>query len=733
MPVRVRPALAVSLLLLALVSPAVAAEWNWTGPDGGPVFSLALQPGSSAVLYAGTQAGVFKSVDGGANWLPPVQRPPEAPVHDIAVEPSHPAVLYAVMGLNLFRSADGGAHWTAAGQSLPVVYEVEITPGGVVYAGTGTGVFRSPDGGATWQARSQGLPSRAVKALKIDPSRPERIYAGFDEGVYRTADSGAHWTAAAGSLVGVNDLAVSPASSKIVYAATQSGVARSLDGGASFLLVRSLGYTRAVAAPPGLAGTVYAGTPNGVFKSTDQGKTWTQVSAGLTDPDVQALLVDPAAPATLWAGTVSMARLGGVFRSTDAGAHWTLRSRGLSTVNVQLLEIDPHTPGTLFAVLGNFGLARSRDRGLHWTALTLPPATGITDVEVDPVNPSIVYALRGAAGPLLRSLDGGDSWSPLETAPNALFDLAIDPDDSSVLHGGGYGFHKSVDAGATWTRITPSPPIAVKQIEIASNGVLYAAATGQDPRIHLVQIYRSRDAGETWQPLPDSPFAFRLAISPSNPAVVYAFNGLEIFRTADGGDTWQKVSDLGALRVHSLAIAPGNPETLYAAMLDEGVLASTDGGATWSPVGEGLEETGAFLVKVDPHDPERLYAGVVFRGLATFHQPESCVPGAAVHCLQNGRFRVEVSWTDFQGNTGSGQVLPLSNETGGFWFFDPGNVELVVKILDGRGANGRFWVFAASLTSVELTLTVTDTETGKQRVYDNPPGHMASFGDTEAF
>jgi photosystem II stability/assembly factor-like uncharacterized protein len=528
----------------------------------------------------------------------------------------------------------------------------------------------------------------------------------------------------------LNDIAVSPASSKIVYAATQAGVARSLDGGATFLLARSLGYTRAVAAPLGLPGTVYAGNPQGAFKSTDQGKTWTPVSSGLTDPDVMALEIDPAAPATLWAGTASTARLGGVFRSTDGGAHWTFRSKGISLAYVPVLEFDPHTPGTLFAALGGFGLARSRDRGLHWTVLPLPPATGITDVEVDPVNPSLVYALRGAAGPLLRSTDGGDSWSPLETAPGALFDLAIDPDDPEVLHGGGYGFHKSVDGGATWTRIVPSPPVAVYQLEIAANGVLYAVASGQDPRIPVTSIRRSRDAGQTWEPLTNGPAVFRLAVSPSNPAVLYATSGIAVHRTTDGGDTWQQVSALE--RAVSLAVDPADPDTVYAAVSDQGVLASTDGGATWSPVGEGLEGNGAYLVKIDPHDPERLYAGVLLRGLAALHQPESCAPGEAL-CLQGGRFRVDVAWTDFQGNSGTGQPIPMTNETGALWFFDPGNVELVVKVLDGRGTNGRFWVFAASLTSVELTLTVTDLETGKQRVYTNPPGHMASFGDTDAF
>ena len=60
-------------------------------------------------------------------------------------------------------------------------------------------------------------------------------------------------------------------------------------------------------------------------------------------------------------------------------------------------------------------------------------------------------------------------------------------------------------------------------------------------------------------------------------------------------------------------------------------------------------------------------------------------------------------------------------------------MELTVKVLDGRPLNDRFWVFYGSLTNVEFTLEVTDTETGRQRVYRNPSGHFASAGDTDAF
>lgn len=97
------------------------------------------------------------------------------------------------------------------------------------------------------------------------------------------------------------------------------------------------------------------------------------------------------------------------------------------------------------------------------------------------------------------------------------------------------------------------------------------------------------------------------------------------------------------------------------------------------------------------------------------------------------RFHISATWQDFRGNTGSGVAAPVSTDTGGFWFFDPANIELNVKVLDGRGGNGHFWVFYGSLSNVAFTLTVTDTETGAVRVYDNPLGVFASRGDTMAF
>ena len=109
------------------------------------------------------------------------------------------------------------------------------------------------------------------------------------------------------------------------------------------------------------------------------------------------------------------------------------------------------------------------------------------------------------------------------------------------------------------------------------------------------------------------------------------------------------------------------------------------------------------------------------------------MPGANILCLNNARFAVTVEWKDFSGNTGSGKAIPLTGDTGYFWFFTNANVELVVKVLDAAAINGHFWVFYGALSNVEYTITVADTVTSERRTYSNSSGEFGSAGDTLAF
>ena len=114
--------------------------------------------------------------------------------------------------------------------------------------------------------------------------------------------------------------------------------------------------------------------------------------------------------------------------------------------------------------------------------------------------------------------------------------------------------------------------------------------------------------------------------------------------------------------------------------------------------------------------------------------PGVCVPGVTTLCLRDGRFRVSVQWQDnANGTQGIGQTLPGTDETGFFWFFNASNLELAVKIVDGRDFNGAHWVFYGALSDVEYQISVEDLDTGRSQIYTNPQGSLCGLSDIEAF
>lgn len=113
--------------------------------------------------------------------------------------------------------------------------------------------------------------------------------------------------------------------------------------------------------------------------------------------------------------------------------------------------------------------------------------------------------------------------------------------------------------------------------------------------------------------------------------------------------------------------------------------------------------------------------------------PDVCAPDPQTLCLSGGRFRVTAAWrTSTQ--SGQGQAVSLTSDTGYFWFFNAANVEMIVKVLDACSLNGRFWVFGGGLTDVEVTMTVSDTRSGAQKTYVNPLSTaFQPVQDTSAF
>jgi hypothetical protein len=118
--------------------------------------------------------------------------------------------------------------------------------------------------------------------------------------------------------------------------------------------------------------------------------------------------------------------------------------------------------------------------------------------------------------------------------------------------------------------------------------------------------------------------------------------------------------------------------------------------------------------------------------------PPACRGTETSLCLGDGRFEVTGEWTDFQGHHGAAHAVPNDLQSfvdyGVFWFFNFGNAEMVVKVLDACSYNGHYWVFLSPASTVKYDIKVRDVRTGQQKTYSNPLGKVPSLiADTTAF
>lgn len=114
----------------------------------------------------------------------------------------------------------------------------------------------------------------------------------------------------------------------------------------------------------------------------------------------------------------------------------------------------------------------------------------------------------------------------------------------------------------------------------------------------------------------------------------------------------------------------------------------------------------------------------------------TCTPGNSTVCAFN-RFKIETTWRNASGASGPGVVAPNGryNDGGYFWFFDDRNTETVVQVLNRCNSSpARYWVFTSGPASVEVNVTVTDTQAGVTQTYSNPQGQpFRAITDTSAF
>ncbi len=224
------------------------------------------------------------------------------------------------------------------------------------------------------------------------------------------------------------------------------------------------------------------------------------------------------------------------------------------------------------------------------------------------VSIALVLLMGVTAAVALRS-----QWTPLLGATTALVpiatistsdfhSLAFDPRDPDIVYFGHHqGVLKSVDGGTTWSPVLRQGD--AMSLVAVDNALIMAG--------HEI-FMRSDSGGAIWQfietDLPDEDI-HGFAVSPANPQTLFAFVvGYGLWSSQDAGATWTLVSKELPDTVLSLAVLPTTPETLYAGTMDKGLLESVDGGKTWKPV-DRLSMKMALGLAQDPRDPRIVFAG----------------------------------------------------------------------------------------------------------------------------
>ena len=298
---------------------------------------------------------------------------------------------------------------------------------------------------------------------------------------------------------------------------------------------------------------------------------------------------------------------GGVWRTDNAGTTWTPVFDDQGSYSIGCLAMDPDNPNVVWVGSGENnsqrsvsfgdGVYKTLDGGSSWTNLGLKDSEHIGMIAIDPRDTDVVYV--AAQGPLWRS--GGDR-----------------------------GLYKTTDGGATWTKILDiSEHTGVSEVVIDPRypDTIYAVAYQRRRHVWTLinggpesGIHKSTDGGKTWRELSNGlPSVdlgrIGLALSPADPDTIYAIVEAAqgkggVFRSTDRGENWSNRSDYMATSpqyYNELVADPKNVDTVYS--LDTYLQVSTDGGATFTKVGEEHKHVDNHALWIDPEDTDYLLVG----------------------------------------------------------------------------------------------------------------------------
>jgi photosystem II stability/assembly factor-like uncharacterized protein len=553
--------------------------------------NLIVDPRDSKVLYVAAHrhkeaGGFFKTTDGGRTWRESEQLKGDG-IHSLTQSAKDPDLLLAGTNRGIWRSDDGGDRWvlldTKATPGLINVESLAVDPrnSDVIYAGTWYLPYKTTDGGKTWGITKTGIIDDSdIFAIEIDDSSPDHIIASACSGIYETRNAGGTWRKVNGipsQSRRTRSILQNPGRPDTIYAGTTEGFWMSTNGGTDWKVTtnRQSFEVNAIAVHPSNPDLVYIGTNNyGVMVSHDGGRNFAPSNGGYSGRRAYAVVPDREKPGRVYATTINTATGGGYFYvSNDAGETWQLSARNMPPRLIAYSILQDARDANVIYLGTNYGLYRSGDRGASWSPVTAP-------------KPKAKPAARGKSR--RAGAAAASPTAPATTAPAPVAAAKATPNDAvkraqEALNAAGFEVGKPDGIAGTRTVAQLRKFQAAKSIPVTGK---FDAATF----VALGLAGGMQEAGSMADALQSAP---RFLTDTINQLVytgderdgqpgMFAATNAGLFRSYNMDKGWERVSFGAGFDSRTLCVSTSTkePETIFVGTSNSGVLISRDNGMT---------------------------------------------------------------------------------------------------------------------------------------------------------
>jgi len=644
-----------------------SAEWRMSGPSGGDVRALVVDPNDQDRFYFGTLDGqIYVSTDGGRNWrlLYNFNRA-RLFVDHIIVDPRDSKVLYVATHRHkesggFFKSTDGGLTWRESpelrNEALHSLTQSELNPD-VLLVGTITGIFRSQDSGETWtQLPTSRTPDLIdVESLAIDPRNTNVIYAGTWHLPYKSTDGGQNWRVINKGIIDDSDIFainIDPRSANHIIASACSGIYETKDAGESWHKIQGIPSqsrrTRAILQHPTIPGLVFAGTTEGFWRSAKGGNNNSWMVTTSRQIEINSIAVHPRNPNTIHIATNNY----GVMVSTDGGKNFIPTNGGFSGRFVNTILPDRENMNRIYATTintttgGGFFFVSS-DGGASWqpSMRNMPPRLIGYSILQDERDGNVIYL--GTNLGMYRSTDRGASWAPV-TALKPIVPARKRPATRSTVRKTiAQQGRPSTTAGSVAGTAPQRPAVAKPSDEVVRraqealdragyaigtpDGQLGARTVAAIKRFQtdrylpvsgqldeatlaalLVNLGATATGGSGHVATLTDPVNELISFSDrSGHSGILAATNNGLYRTFDFGQGWDRIAYGGSfdMRTTCISTSPQNPSMILVGTATSGVLVSNDGGETWQQVSAIPTTSAVNVIVQDPKRSAFIYVG----------------------------------------------------------------------------------------------------------------------------